>query len=93
MTNVGKLHAVYCEWCELKMACNCMNGNNQTDGGHIIVLCPRCQVTNLINMIFGGKDYRDELLSKIEHRRAEANPKRLPKRSLRLCGAAKASHD
>ena len=64
--NAGKLHGVNCEWCGLRMACNCFDGNDPTREGHVIVLCPRCQVTDLTNMIFGEKMLREILLSKIE---------------------------
>ncbi len=69
--NIGKLHRVHCEWCGLKMACNCFDGNDPKREGHIMVLCPRCQVTDFLNLIFGGTDLRSELISKIEARRAE----------------------
>lgn len=62
----GHLHAVKCEWCGLKMSCNCWDGNNPNREGHIIVLCPRCQVTDLSNMIFGELTLREILLSKID---------------------------
>lgn len=64
--NVGKLHAVRCEWCGLRMTCNCWDGNHPDRKGHIMVLCPRCQVTDFLNLIFGGQMLRDELLSKFE---------------------------
>jgi hypothetical protein len=52
LVNIGKLHRVNCEWCGLKMACNCFQGN-QPDGGHILILCPKCQVTEFLNLLFG----------------------------------------
>ena len=64
--NIGSLHAVKCEWCRLKMSCNCFDGNNPKREGHIIILCPRCQVTDLGHMIFGEKVLREILLSKIQ---------------------------
>jgi hypothetical protein len=48
------------------MSCNCWDGNNPNREGHIIVLCPRCQVTDLSNMIFGELTLREILLSKID---------------------------
>jgi hypothetical protein len=71
LVNIGKLHAVKCEWCGLKMSCNCWDGNNPEREGHILVLCPRCQVTDLINMIFGEKMLREILVSKIEQAKRE----------------------
>ena len=71
--NIGKLHRVYCEWCGLKMACNCFDGNDPKREGHILVLCPRCQVTDFLTLIFGGRELRSELLSKIEGRRAQVS--------------------
>lgn len=64
--NVGCLHSVKCEWCGLKMACNCWDGNQPDRAGHIMILCPRCQVTDLLNLIFGHEALRDVLLSKVE---------------------------
>jgi hypothetical protein len=52
LLNVGKLHRVKCEWCGLKMACNCFQGNDP-DGGRILILCPKCQVTEFLNLLFG----------------------------------------
>ncbi len=63
---VGALHRVNCERCRLKMACNCYDGNSPDRVGHIIVLCPRCQVADLADMILGEKTLREILLSKIE---------------------------
>ena len=64
--NQGFLHAVGCEWCGLKMSCNCWDGNHPDREGHILVLCPRCQVTNFLNLLFGAEDLRSVLISKIE---------------------------
>ncbi len=63
--NIGRLHAVKCEWCGLKMACSCYfdecrdkprsKRKNKREQPHPLVMCPRCQVTEFINLIFGGK--------------------------------------
>jgi hypothetical protein len=66
LLNIGKLHAVKCEWCGLKMSCNCWDGNDRNPEGHIAVMCPRCQVTDFLNLIFGGQTRREILLSKVE---------------------------
>jgi hypothetical protein len=66
LVNMGKLHGVRCEWCEVKMTCNCWDGNDPDRDGHIMVLCPRCQVTDFLNLLFGDKALRDVLLSKIQ---------------------------
>lgn len=63
--NLGKLHAVKCEWCGLKLGCNCFDGNDPSREGHIMVLCPRCQVTDFLNLLFGGTDRRSEIVSKL----------------------------
>jgi len=60
--NIGNLHAVKCEWCRLKMSCNCFDGNN-----------PKRQVTDLGNMIFGEKVLREILLSKIQEAQGGAD--------------------
>jgi hypothetical protein len=70
--NIGKLHVVACEWCGLKMSCNCWDGNNPDREGHVVVLCPRCQVTDFLNVIFGGR-MRREIFSKIEQPKSAAN--------------------
>lgn len=64
--NTGALHSVNCEWCGLKMACSCWDGNSPDRVGHLIVLCPRCQVRDFTSMLFGEKTLREVLLSKIE---------------------------
>ena len=64
LVNEGPLHAVWCEWCGIKMGCSCWDGNNPERQGHIIVLCPRCQVTDFLNLLFRGHLLRDEVLSK-----------------------------
>lgn len=68
--NEGLLHAVKCEWCGLKMSCNCWAGNDRNREGHILVLCPRCQVTNFLNLLFGSEDLRSVLISKIQEAKA-----------------------
>ncbi len=61
--NIGRLHAVKCEWCGLKMACSCYfdECRDQRNQSHPLVMCPRCQVTEFINMMFTaarGEDAR-----------------------------------
>jgi hypothetical protein len=73
LVNLGHLHAVRCEWCGLKMGCNCLEGNMPDREGHIVVLCPRCQVTDFLNLLFGGKLRREMVLSKFEQ--SEMKPK------------------
>ena len=53
--NIGRLHAVKCEWCGLKIACSCFfdDCRNKRDQAHPLVMCPRCQVTEFINLLFG----------------------------------------
>ncbi|SRR5579883_1218058 len=80
LVNVGFLHTVKCEWCEIVMSCNCWDGSQADREGHILVLCPRCQVTNYLNVIFGGKDLRSLLVSRIAaaggpRRRRQASPR------------------
>jgi hypothetical protein len=55
MENVGQLHAVRCEWCNLKMACNCFfdDTGEPTEHAHPLVMCPKCQVTEFLNLLFG----------------------------------------
>jgi hypothetical protein len=59
--NIGRLHAVKCEWCNLKMACSCYfdECRDQRNKPHPLVMCPRCQVTEFINMMFGGNGRKD----------------------------------
>jgi hypothetical protein len=52
IVNIGKLHRVKCEWCGLKMPCNCFQGNGP-DGEHMLILCLKCQVTEFLNLLFG----------------------------------------
>lgn len=63
--NKSFLHAVKCEWCGRKMFCNCWDGNDPNRQGHIVVLCPRCQVTNFLNLLFGEQDLRSVLLARV----------------------------
>ncbi|MGD0075210.1 MAG: hypothetical protein ABSD31_12860 [Candidatus Binataceae bacterium] len=53
--NTGRLHAVKCEWCQLKMACSCMFDEIREDerNCHPLVMCPKCQVTEFLNFLFG----------------------------------------
>jgi hypothetical protein len=59
--NIGRLHAVKCEWCGLKMACSCYfdECRDKRREPHPLVMCPRCQVAEFINMIFGAKSHED----------------------------------
>jgi hypothetical protein len=61
MENVGRLHAIGCEWCGLKMACNCFYDEIRRGeyGEHPLVMCPKCQVTEFLNLLF-GRDGRDQ---------------------------------
>ena len=86
--NEGLLHAVKCEWCGIKMSCNCWDGNDHNRGSHIMVLCPRCQVTNFLNLVFGEKDLRWILESKIEQARsARTQQAERPRTQLRIVRA------
>jgi hypothetical protein len=82
--NAGMVHGVKCEWCGLKMACNCWDGNDPNREGHVIVLCPRCQVTDLTNMIFGEKMLREILFSKIEQSKERTERTKSPRPGLRI---------
>jgi hypothetical protein len=62
VANIGHLHSVACEWCGLKMACHCLHSNDAGRDGHIMVLCPTCQVTDFMNVLFGGRHARTEML-------------------------------
>lgn len=55
------------------MTCNCWDGNHPEREGHIPVLCPRCQVTDFLNLIFGHPELRDILRSKIQQSRRPAS--------------------
>ena len=60
--NIGRLHGVKCDWCNLKMACSCyFECRDKRNEPHPLVMCPRCQVTEFINMMFGGKGHKDAL--------------------------------
>jgi hypothetical protein len=48
------------------MSCNCWDGSQPDRDGHIIVLCPRCQVTDFLNLLFGAKELRSLLVSRIQ---------------------------
>jgi hypothetical protein len=54
--NLGRMHTVKCEWCKLKMACSCYFDEirEKPDDPHPLVMCPRCQVTEFLNLLFGG---------------------------------------
>jgi hypothetical protein len=83
--NKGFLHAVRCEWCGLQISCNCYDGNESRGNAHIIILCPRCQVTSFLNLLFGDKDLRSILESRIEQARSEKNQRtKRARRQLRL---------
>jgi hypothetical protein len=59
--NAGRLHAVKCEWCKLKMACCCYfdESRDQPKEPHPLVMCPRCQVTEFIASLFGARSHED----------------------------------
>ncbi len=59
--NIGRLHAVKCEWCNLKMACCCYfdESRDKPEEPHPLVMCPRCQVTEFIAMFFGARSHAD----------------------------------
>ena len=61
MLKPGKLHRVDCEWCGLKMACNCFLDSGEN---HVPALCPRCQVTDLVNDMFFAGSSQDAPQSK-----------------------------
>jgi hypothetical protein len=60
--NRGRLHRVRCDWCGLAMGCSCYfddgRGKEKDDKVHPIVMCPRCQVTEFLNLIFTGRERR-----------------------------------
>jgi hypothetical protein len=58
LRNVGRLHLVNCEWCALKMACSCFFDEirDNPSQAHPIILCPKCQVTEFLNLLFGKQD-------------------------------------
>lgn|GEM_PF-6493824 len=90
LVNVGFLHAVKCEWCGLAMSCNCWDGNQPDREGHILVLCPRCQVTNFLNLLFGAKELRSVLVSRIQE---AGGPTRRRTETTRPCLKLIASND
>jgi len=55
MENAGRLHAIGCERCGLKMACSCFFDENRhvQHGAHPLVMCPRCQATDFLKLLFG----------------------------------------
>jgi hypothetical protein len=53
MRTEGNLHRVNCDGCGLKMACSCCTVEGRT---HIVILCPKCQVEDFIETLFGGDD-------------------------------------
>jgi hypothetical protein len=60
--NAGRLHAVDCESCRLKLACSCFFDEirDSPRNSHPLVRCPRCQVTEFLNLLFSssGKKQR-----------------------------------
>lgn len=61
MRTEGNLHRVNCHGCGLKMACNCWTVRGKT---HIIILCPKCQVEEFVDMLFGGAETSEKESSK-----------------------------
>ena len=55
MLRNGSLHRVCCDWCGLKLACHCFLAETLH---HVPVLCPTCQVTEVVNEMFGTKNRR-----------------------------------
>ena len=74
MLKNGRFHRVCCDWCGLKLACNCFLGETVD---HVPVLCPKCQVTEIVNEMFGTKDARvlpfGETGKPVAHKRSERN--------------------
>jgi len=70
MRNIGRLHSVKCEWCALKMACNCMFDDLRDDirNPHPLVMCPKCQVTEFLNLLFGKDRARGTAATAIDER-------------------------
>ena len=65
LRNVGRLHSVNCEWCNIKMACSCFFDEirDNASQAHPLILCPKCQVTEILNLLFGkGDEARDRSL-------------------------------
>lgn len=58
LKNVGRFHSVRCEWCALKMACNCRFDEirDSRASAHPLVRCPKCQVTEFLNLLFGKEN-------------------------------------
>ena len=55
LRNVGRMHRVNCNWCGLKMACSCFFDAliDKPSEGHPVVLFPRCQVGEFLNLLHG----------------------------------------
>jgi hypothetical protein len=54
LRNVGRMHRVNCDWCGLRMACSCFFALiDKPSEAHPLVLCPRCQVGEFLNLVFG----------------------------------------
>jgi uncharacterized ferredoxin-like protein len=49
MLDNGRPHRVKCDWCGLKMACNCLLDNV---AHHLELVSPRCQLTEVANEAF-----------------------------------------
>jgi hypothetical protein len=68
MLRNGSIHRVCCDWCGLKMACNCFLAETLH---HVPVLCPKCQVTEILNEMFATKGSDVAGKTPIAHKRSE----------------------
>jgi len=57
LRNIGKLHPVLCDWCGIKMGCSCFFDRAEIPiEAHPMILCPRCQVTEFLNLLHGREN-------------------------------------